>query len=468
MRSYFGLRDVRVVPHDGGVPRILLNGKPVFQFGPLDQGFWPDGLYTAPTDEALRFDVEAVKKMGGNMLRKHVKVEPERFYYWCDRLGVLVWQDMPSPFFESDKWDEDFPLISEEWKSNFEDELRRMIDGRGLHPSIVMWVPFNEGWGQNDLEWAKSITASVKEQDPTRLVNNASGWTDMRVGDVCDIHVYPGPGVPAAEERRAAVLGEFGGLGLPVDGHTWASKDNWGYVKYPDRAALTAAYLNLLQQIPPLIADGLCAAVYTQTTDVEIEVNGWLTYDREVWKIDPARCEAATKALYAPPPRVVALLPSARQGEPGVWHYRVTPPPEGWAKPGYFPDESWKRGRAGFGTEGTPGAIVGTSWAEPDIWLRREAEFARGAIVPPRDAATLMLSIHHDEDAEVYLNGDLAAELKGYTTGYALAPILPAAARHLEKEGKITIAVHCRQTTGGQYIDVGIVEVIPSQTVGKP
>jgi beta-galactosidase/beta-glucuronidase len=213
--SYFGMRKIEVAKDDAGVNRILLNGEFVFQVGPLDQGFWPDGLYTAPTDEALRYDVEITKRLGFNMTRKHVKVEPARWYTWCDRLGLLVWQDMPSGD-RSVRRGEGEMTRTEEAARQFELELRRMIEGRRSHPSIVMWVVFNEGWGQFD---TVRLTNWVKQFDPTRLANCASGWNDYPAGDVLDIHAYPGPRAPDPQPDRAGVLGEFGGLGLGVDGH---------------------------------------------------------------------------------------------------------------------------------------------------------------------------------------------------------------------------------------------------------
>jgi len=451
-QSYFGLRTITRANDARGVQRLMLNGAPVFHFGPLDQGFWPDGLYTPPTDEALKFDVEAVKRMGGNMLRKHVKVESERFYYWCDRLGVMVWQDMPSPFFEAPKFDEDFPPISDEWRANFERELRAMLAARSTHPSIFMWVPFNEGWGQNDLAWSKAMVDLTKSLDPSRLVNNASGWTDMGNGDVLDIHVYPGPATAPVETERAVVLGEFGGLGLPLEGHTWIDKNNWGYRSYTNKQDLTNAYVDLLEQIPMLIGQGLCAAVYTQTTDVEIEVNGWLTYDREVWKIDPDRAAAAAKALYLPPPTVRTLMSCAGDGAAGVWRFTTKDPGDGWQN-ATFNDANWTDGTAGFGTKGTPGANVTTEWSSPEIWLRRNVTLPAEALAAPA------FRIHHDEDAEVFINGQSAAKFSGYTTGYRVVP-LSAQAAALLRPGENTIAVRCRQTGGGQYIDLGLIEIV--------
>ena len=296
--SYFGMRKIALAKDEAGINRLFLNHSPLFQFGPLDQGFWPDGLYTAPTDEALRYDIEMTRALGFNLARKHVKIEPDRWYYWCDKLGLLVWQDMPS----GDKYiggrDPDITRSPESAK-NFEAELKALVQGRFNHPSIVMWVPYNEGWGQWD---TARIADLIKSWDPTRLVNSASGWTDRGVGDVHDIHSYPGPAVPRLEDKRAGVLGEFGGLGLPVKGHTWQDERNWGYRSFTTAEALTDAYLALIRRLHPMTgAEGLSAAVYTQTTDVEVEVNGLMTYDRALVKMDTNRIAAANRAVYTPP-----------------------------------------------------------------------------------------------------------------------------------------------------------------------
>jgi hypothetical protein len=462
--GYFAFRDVAIGKDDRGLTRLLLNGKPVFQYGPLDQGFWPDGLYTAPTDEALKSDILAAKKMGCNMIRKHVKVEPERWYYWCDNLGMLVWQDMPSAFFKTRDFDEGFPEIDDNWKANFERELKTMIYHLRNHPCIVMWVPFNEGWGQQDIDWARKVALSVKQQDPTRLVNNATGWSDMGVGDTRDVHNYPDPAMPPIERDkdrklwggRAPVLGEFGGLGLPIEGHTWVSKDNWGYRTYKTKEEVTDAYVTMMEQMPALIAQGLGAAVYTQTTDVEIECNGWLTYDREVWKIDPDKARAATLPLYARPPTIKDVMPCAT-GDPHLdkWWHTTARPKDDWYTPDFKQGGYWEVRPGGFGTERTPGARVNTPWSSADIWLRRNFTLDN---VPEHP----YLNIHHDEDAEVYINGTLAISLKGYTTSYQLVK-LPKDAAALLKKGDNLIAIHCHQTTGGQYIDCGIVDIVPSK-----
>ena len=246
--SYFAMRKSSLCKDAAGILRLCLNNQPLFQFGPLDQGWWPDGLYTAPTDAALRYDIEVTKQLGFNMARKHVKVEPDRWYYWADRLGLLVWQDMPSSIVRGTR--------TPESATQFELELKEMIDERRNHPSIVMWVPFNEGWGQYD---TPRIVQWIKSYDPSRLVDNASGWTDAHVGDVIDVHRYPGPGAPKLESSRAAVLGEFGGLGLPMPDHTWQSQANWSYRGFTSQADLTDAYVDLDR--PPASADRIAGTL---------------------------------------------------------------------------------------------------------------------------------------------------------------------------------------------------------------
>jgi hypothetical protein len=437
VKSYFGMRKISLGKDKEGVTRLFLNGKPLFQYGPLDQGWWPDGLYAAPTDEALRYDIEVLKKLGCNMMRKHVKIEPARFYYWCDKLGLIVWQDMPSG---NNRSDAD--------KKQFELELSRLVESHYNSPSIVMWVPFNEGWGQHD---TPRIVERIREWDTTRLVDQASGWKDEGVGDVQDIHSYPGPAAPPVEEKRAAVLGEFGGLGLPIKGHTWQDEKNWGYRTYTNQQELTDAYVALLSNLRSLIGGGLSAAVYTQTTDVEIEVNGLMTYDRAIIKMDAERAAAANRRLYLPPPLIKAIvLTSREQGQ--AWRYTISQPGNNWQQKD-FDDSGWQKDQAGFGTKGTPGAVIRTEWKTSDIWLRREF------VLKTDKFEQLYLDIHHDEDAEVYINGVLAAKLPGYTTSYVQAPISQEARKAL-RAGANCLAVHCRQTAGGQYIDVGIVDVV--------
>ncbi len=445
--SYFAVRDASVAKDKNGVTRMFLNGKPYFQVGPLDQGFWPDGLYTAPTEAAMKYDIEVTKKLGFNMIRKHVKVEPEVWYYWCDKLGVVVWQDMPSGDKSIGDRDPDLKRTAKSAEI-YERELKAMIDGRRNHPCIIMWVPFNEGWGQFD---TARIVESVKKQDPTRLVDCASGWADRAgVGDVHDVHIYPGPGSPNPEEKRAAVLGEFGGLGLAVKGHLWDEK-TWSYRGTKDSADLTRKYERLLQGVYKMKEKpGLSAVVYTQTTDVETEANGLLTYDRAVIKVDVERVAAANRGDFSRVPDVREIVPTSRE-KAQTWRYTLDKPAEGWQKSD-FDDSSWKQGPGGFGTRGTPGAVVGTEWKTDDIWLRREFT------LPDEKFGELLLSLHHDEDAEVYINGVLALKVARFISDYEEFTMSEEARKTL-KPGKNVFAVHCHQTTGGQYIDVGIVEV---------
>jgi hypothetical protein len=433
--SYFGMRTIAVAPDSLGVRRLVLNGRPQFQYGLLDQGWWPDGLYTAPTDAALRFDVEATRGLGFNLARKHVKVEPARWYYHADRLGLLVWQDMPSG-----------GNRTAESREQFGAELKRVVDALRHHPSIVMWVPFNEGWGQHDTE---RYTTWLQAYDPTRLVNSASGWTDRGTGDVADLHAYPGPTIPADDERRARVLGEYGGLGLPLEGHTWLARDNWGYRSFADTAALGDAYRALARQLRFLIGDGLAAAIYTQTTDVEIEVNGVMTYDRAVIKL-PADAPALHAALYAAPPALRSVVPTSRT-EGQSWRYTTDQPAEGWTAPA-FDDAGWREGLGGFGRTPDAGTRVRTPWATDDLWLRRTFELGTRMPADPH------LVVRHDEDAEVYLNGRQVATLAGYNQTYTLVPL--GDAQTLLTPGTNTLAVHVRNARGAQYVDVGLVDVI--------
>lgn len=457
LTSYLAMRKISLGKDEHGVNRIMLNNKPLFQYGPLDQGFWPDGLYTAPTDEALKYDIEMTKKLGFNMIRKHVKVEPDRWYYHCDKLGMLVWQDMPSgdkhaawdPFGKHDNTETTRSLES---SVNFNREWKAIIDSLRNHPSIVMWVPFNEGWGQAN---TVAVTKWTKEYDPTRLVNCASGGNDFPVGDVIDVHRYPGPFAPKPTSDRAAVLGEFGGLGLPLEGHTWQGKDNWGYRSFTKNDELQRAYVGLLGALRPMIAQGVSAAVYTQTTDVEIEVNGLMTYDRAVLKMDADVIAKAARKLYLPPPRVTVLVPTSEQTAQ-TWRITTDKPADGWQKPD-FDDSRWTSRPGGFGEPTTPASVVKTEWKTNDIWLRREFDLKAQGITL-NSLHELALRIHHDEDTEVFLNGELIAKTTGYTTQYIEVP-LDEAARKLLNGGKNTLAVHCKQTGGGQYIDVGLVDV---------
>ena len=447
--SYVGMRSIAIGKDEHGFNRILLNGKPYFQMGPLDQGWWPDGLYTAPTDDALLFDVEITRRLGFNMARKHVKVEPARWYYHADRLGLLVWQDMPS----GDKYiNPNQPDIvrSAESATNYRREWRAIMNAVMNNPCVVVWVPFNEGWGQFETD---TILAETKTYDPTRLVDGPSGWADRGTGDLNDMHKYPGPGMPPLEAKRAVVLGEFGGLGLPVKGHTWQNEKNWGYRSFTEIPALRSAYADLIRKLKPLIAQGLSAAIYTQTTDVEIEVNGLLTYDRQVLKFDEAELARLHGELKLPmaPIRTTELVPTSEK-EAQKWLYKTTPGGSDlWYTNGFDAEGSgWKQGEGGFGTRDTPNTKVRTEWNTPEIWVRRKFELAEKPA-----AGMLALRVYHDEDAEVYLNGVQVANLKGHNGSYDDVD-LPEQAFKALQTGTNVIAIHVKQTSGGQYIDAGL------------
>jgi hypothetical protein len=423
--SYFGMRKIALARDEQGFTRMSLNDQFLFQIGTLDQGFWPDGIYTAPSDEAVRSDIEFLKKAGFNFTRKHVKVEPERWYYWCDKLGLLVWQDMPSG-----------NNSTVTGRQDFENELLRMVANLENHPSIIVWVLFNEGWGQYD---TKPLAESLKQRDPWRLVDDASGWTDMRAGDLLDMHSYPEPDSPTPEPHRAAVLGEFGGVGLALPGHMWAT-NYWGYITLPTADELSSRYVQMLKEVWKLhYLRGLSAAIYTQTADVETECNGLQTYDRAIAKIAPDVLWAANRSGLSDVPRNI-ILADALFGRVN-WKYTTEKPADEWYQT-RFDASRWKEGAGGFGTTGTPGVFLNTTWDTGDIWLRREFTLTAD------DIAHIKLQVFHDEDAEIYLNGTLAARLPGYITDYAQFDIAPVAVTALHA-GLNTIAVHCHQTSGG-------------------
>jgi len=298
--SYFAMRKTEVRADEHGVQRLFLNNQPCFHNGLLDQGYWPDGLLTPPSEEAMIFDIQTAKDLGYNMLRKHIKLEPLRWYYHCDRIGMLVWQDMPnggglynlltisSPLITGLSWSDHlyrlFARQSSEGRAEYMAELQEMVHHLFNVPSIVLWVPFNEGWGQFD---AKPVCETLAQMDPTRPIDHASGWHDQKIGQLKSLHVYFVPYRFKPDRLgRAVVLSEFGGYNLRLEGHCYNDTD-FGYKKLPSREALWAAYEKLFEeQILPAIPKGLTATVYTQLTDVEDELNGILTYDRRVVKLD--------------------------------------------------------------------------------------------------------------------------------------------------------------------------------------
>ncbi len=305
VKSYFAMRKISVKPDNNGVQRMMLNNKFVFQLGPLDQGWWPDGLYTAPTDEALQFDILKLKEMGFDLIRKHVKVEPARWYNHCDKIGMLVWQDMPSGDLDGAEWNPR-PGIEGGHEMNrtpesekiYRTEWNAIMESLQNFPCIVVWTPFNEAWGQFK---TNEIAEWTMKKDPSRLVNSASGGNFYVAGHIMDLHNYPEPAMPRVDlfgAKQVLVLGEFGGLGLPLEGHTWEGKNNWGYQTFNNADEMFAKYSSFIDALQPLIQKGLLAAVYTQTTDVEIETNGLMTYDRKIIKMPAEKLKAIHTKLY--------------------------------------------------------------------------------------------------------------------------------------------------------------------------
>ena len=436
--SYAAMRKISLGKDDQGRQRICLNDRFLFQVGALDQGYWPDGIYTAPTDAALKSDIVTAKKLGWNLLRKHAKVEPARWYYWTDRLGMLVWQDMPQMFGGKDG------ALSDAAKTQFDTEWRRIIAQNYNSPSIVVWTIFNEGWGQHDTE---RVVAETRGLDPTRLVNNASGWNDMNVGDIRDTHDYPGPRAEVPEARRAAVNGEFGGVTYDA-GHRW-NNDVMGYGTTLQSSWLaTKRFQNLMKKAYGLRdSRGTSAVVYTQLTDVEQEINGALTYDRALIKLDAKIAAAANRGQFPTlPPNPNPEIVTTSSDEPVDWQYTTDQPAADWFRSG-FDDRTWKTGTAPFGHDF---GNVHTQWTTSNIWIRRK--FTLLGQIP----AKLHLLVKHDEDADIYINGVLAATLPGFNADYKEVSISDAA-RSAMRPGQNTFAVHVHQTVGGQGIDIGIV-----------
>ena len=299
VESYFAMRKISKKRDEKGIIRMQLNNEDYFQFGPLDQGWWPDGLYTAPSDEALKYDIVKTKELGFNMIRKHVKVEPARWYTHCDELGILVWQDMPNgddaPIWQNKKYfDANELQRSAESEAIYRKEWKEIMDYLYSYPSIVVWVPFNEAWGQFK---TVEITEWTENYDPSRLINSASGGNHFQTGDILDLHNYPGPEMYLYDANRVNVLGEYGGIGLPLEGHLWKTDNNWGYVKFKNSKQTTDQYIAYGKELIELVKSGFSGAIYTQTTDVEGEVNGFMTYDRKVDKMDIDKVRAINEQI---------------------------------------------------------------------------------------------------------------------------------------------------------------------------
>lgn len=443
VESYFGMRKIALQRDAKGWYRLMLNNAFVFQMGPLDQGFWPDGVYTAPSDDALKNDIITMKKMGFNMVRKHIKVEPRRWYYWCDRMGLMVWQDMPG---------ENYGGVGGVANDGdiFGRELTAMVNTHFNVPSIIMWVIFNEGGGQDGSSYTNKFVTMVRRLDSTRLINEASGWNHYGYGDVKDIHPYPAPSYTTTTKKQATACGEYGGVKYALSGHLWSS-DSWGYATVESPAALDDTYTRYARKLAYYKTfKGLSAAVYTQITDVEVEVNGLMSYDRVV-KSDIDRLYRANRLAIEEEgvEEEYLLRPADIEGE--TWNYTTTEPAADWMKPDFVP-QGWRSGKAGFGANGPANMVYGTSWTKPDIWIRREVTLD----LTPQELSRLRLHIYYDEDTEVYFNGVKAFSATGYLTDWGDVEISSEALAALNPKGTNVIAAHTHQTAGGQYIDIAL------------
>ncbi len=453
-RGYFGLRTLTKAMIDGH-PGFLLNGKPLFMYGPLDQGWWPDGLLTPPSYEAMIFDLQTIKSLGMNMVRKHIKVEPDLWYEWCDRNGLIVWQDMPNG-------SEGGSLgVKDELQHIFYTESERIVTALKQHPSICVWIPYNESWGQ-DVDGGSGHTmrgylvVRNADADTGRLMNAASGWHDFEIGDITDAHSYPAPdGTNNPGNNRVNVCGEFGGITYLIDGHLWAgSQQVYTSVDNSDDYTIRFnQYTSALQSLQQ--SKGLWAAVYTQITDVEQEVNGILTYDRKVLKVNAEQLASIRKNIEQTINSRLndskSVVAAGDNSSSISWRYTFDEPAAGWQKT-TFDDNSWKRGTAGFGDIFQPDARVRTKWNTSEIWLRRTFKFdgLTASALP-----NLCLRLFYDDDTEVYINGVLAIRITGYNTTYQFFDISEAALKAINVDGDNVIAIHTLQNGGGQYIDAG-------------
>lgn len=447
--TYFGMRKISKKLVDGYY-KMCLNNEVLFQMGPLDQGFWPDGVYTAPTDEALRFDIEKTKAFGFNMIRKHIKVEPQRWYYWCDKLGMLVWQDMPSMNSYIDTRLRPVPPREDD---AYIRELEAMVKNHWNSPSIVSWVVFNEYQGAHAESF---VVQQTKSWDASRLVNVGSGGPFNDASDIRDFHNYPSPACPDKRNEQILVCGEYGGIGYYEQGHIWMEGNPYETVNSHEKLLEKySSYGDVLVYFKS--NKGLSAGVYTEITDVEMELNGLMTYDRKVIKGNVADYYAVNQRIINEYRYYNDIVPTSEE-TPQNWKYTTTQPSSNWLTSG-FDDTAWTSAPGGFGTTGTPGAVIGTEWKTNNIWLRRKFNLPANAL----DTGSLMLKVHHDEACQVYINGVKALELTGYTGSYAFYEITSAARAALIPGGENTLAVHCSQTTGGQFIDVGFSTMILSQ-----
>lgn len=447
-KGYFGMRKFSRAKVNGR-PALLLNNSPIFLMGPLDQGWWPDGLLTPPSYEAMVFDLQAIKALGMNMVRKHIKVEPDLWYEWCDRNGLVVWQDMVSGGTGGSMGD------AQAIQENFYRESIDVVNALKQHPSIGAWIPFNEGWGQFDgLHTVRGVNAVRQaDDDPYRLINSVTGWTDYGVGDFYDAHSYPAPDTFVDQDNiRISSCGEYGGITMLVPGHQWSGSQQV-YTAVPDGAALTDLFCQYVTKLQQLQATkGLWAAVYTQITDVEQELNGLYSYDRKVKKFSDAQGarikERIEQLVEQHMTGIKTIVPAADENGNALWDYTVDRPGEGWQAKA-FDSSTWQEGAAGFGDR----SAHHTDWEGDQIWIRRH--FALNGIDATADLSALKLWMFHDDEAEVYINGVLACAPTGWNDEYQLFDISKEALAAIDRSGDNVIAIHCTQHTGGKYIDAG-------------
>ena len=456
LTSYFGMRKISMARDAEGFMRIHLNNKPIYQLGPLDQGYWPDGILTPASDQALRYDIEYLKSIGANMDRMHMKVQPERWYYHCDQLGILVWQDMVSPtkFLDSLNSVKLLPV---------ELDHEKMVDQLYNHPSIVQWVLFNESWGQYDTE---RLTASIKKKDPTRLITNASGWNDMQVGDIRDFHDYticPAIAMVPKTYQRAMVLGEAGGIDWLIKEHLWTpnlapnSTTDWSIdIKKGAVNSVTEfeeKYNYLFDNILLLKNHGLNAVVYTQISDVEDEISGWMTYDRKISKLPASQFAAIHKKFYGPLLNGKFIIPLSMDQQQ-QWNYRFSEPAIDWYKTNDL--QGFIKGAGPFGMTVADILKINTKWNQSSLYLQKDFQLS---------SVPLKLSVLavNNGIADIYINGVYVMQLINYLKKDSEVKIseafLPEKAMKLLRVGENQVSIKFKFNVNGvpvNYFDFGI------------